>query len=73
MVVEGLNYLVTRSTQELIKIVIEENNKTMEDAMNIIYNSKTFELLCDLETHLYYESPAYIYEMLKQELGDSLN
>ena len=68
MVLEGLNYLVTRSTQELIKIVIEEENKTMEEAMDIIYNSKTFELLCDLETHLYSESPAYVYEMLKQEI-----
>lgn len=72
MVLEGLNYLVTRSTQELIKIVVSENNKTMEEAMDIVYNSKTFELLCDLETHLYYESPAYVYEMLKQELGENI-
>ena len=67
MVLEGLNYLVTRSTQELIKILIEQEDLTKEEAMDIIYNSRTFELLCDLGTHLYYESPAYVYELLKEE------
>lgn len=68
MVKEGLNYLVTRTTQELVKIISEDKNISVEKAMDIVYNSKTFELLCDLETHLYYESPAYVYEMLKEEL-----
>lgn len=68
MVKEGLNYLVTRTTQELVKIVSEDNNIPVEETMDIVYNSKTFELLCDLETHLYYESPAYVYELLKEEL-----
>lgn len=68
MVKEGLNYLVTRTTQELVKIVSEDNNIPVEEAMDIVYNSQTFELLCDLETHLYYEAPAYVYEILKEEL-----
>ncbi|MBO5005174.1 MAG: hypothetical protein J6D03_08045 [Clostridia bacterium] len=70
MVLEGLNYLVTRTTQELLKIIVEDKNITVQEAMDILYNSKTFELLCDLETHLYYESPAYVYEMLKEETRD---
>lgn len=68
MVLEGLNYLVTRTTQELVKILVENKHITKEEAMDIVYNSKTYESLCDLETHLYYESPAYIYEMLKEEI-----
>ena len=70
MVKEGLNYLVTRTTQELVKIVSEDNNIPAEEAMEIVYNSKTFELLCDLETHLYSEAPAYVYEMLKEEIDN---
>ncbi len=70
MVLEGLNYLVTRTTQELLKIIVEDKNITIQEAMDILYSSKTFELLCDLETHLYYESPAYVYEMLKEEISD---
>ena len=68
MVLEGLNYLVTRSTQELVKFLIEDKKISKEEAMDIVYNSKTYELLCDLETHLYSESPAYVYEMLKEEI-----
>ena len=69
MVLEGLNYLVTRTTQELVKILVEEKKITKEEAMDIVYNSNTYELLCDLQTHLYYESPAYVYEMLKEEIN----
>ena len=69
MVLEGLNYLVTRTTQELVKILVEEKKITKEEAMDIVYNSNTYEVLCDLQTHLYYESPAYVYEMLKEEIN----
>lgn len=68
MVLEKLNYLVECITQDLIKYLIEDNNITMEEAMEIVYNSKTFELLNDFETHLYYESSSYVYEYLKEEI-----
>ncbi len=68
MVLEKLSYLVECTIQDLIQYLIEDNNITMEEAMDIVYNSKTFELLNDFGTHLYYESPAYVYEYLKEEL-----
>ena len=37
--------------------------------MVIVYNSKTFELLNDFKTHLYYELSSYVYEYLKEELS----
>lgn len=69
MILDGLNYLVTRNTQELIKLLVENKGISVEKAMDLLYNSKTYDRLCDLETHLYYESPSYIYEMLQGELG----
>lgn len=68
MVLEKLNYLVECIIQDLIRYVIEDNSITIEEAMDIVYNSKTFEKLNNLETHLYYESSSYVYEMLKEEL-----
>lgn len=68
MVLEKLNYLVECITQDLIRYLIEDNNITIEKAMEIVYNSETFEKLNNLETHLYYESPSYVYEILKEEL-----
>lgn len=72
MVLEKLNYLVECITQDLIKYLMEDNkNMTMEEAMDIVYNSKTFEKLNDFETHLYYESSAYVYEYLKEEIENN--
>ena len=68
MVLEKLNYLVECITQDLIQYLMEDNNITMEEAMDIVYNSKTFEQLNDFETHLYYESSSYVYEYLKEKL-----
>ena len=71
MILEKLNYLVECITQDLIQYLIEDNNMTMEEAMDIVYNSKTFEQLNNFETHLYYESSSYIYEYLKEELENN--
>ena len=68
MVIEKLNYIVECTTQDLIRYLIEDNQITMEEAMDIVYNSKTFEQLYDFRTHLYYESSAYVYEYLKEEV-----
>lgn len=68
MVLEKLNYLVECITQDLIQYLIEDNNISMEEAMNIVYNSEMFEQLNDFETHLYYESSSYVYECLKDEI-----
>lgn len=71
MILEKLNYLVECTTQDLILYLMEDNNITMEEAMDIVYNSKTFEQLSDFETHLYYESASYVYEILKEEIKKS--
>lgn len=68
MILEKLNYLVECITQDLIQYLIEDNQISMEEAMNIVYHSKTFEQLNDFETHLYYESSSYVYECLKEEI-----
>ena len=69
MILEKLNYLVECITQDLIQYLIEDNNISMEEAMDIVYKSKTFEKLNDFGTHLYYESSSYVYEYLKEELA----
>lgn len=69
MILEKLNYLVESIIQDLIVYVVEEKNVSKEEAMDIVYNSNTAKKLYDLDTHLYYESSSYIYEMLKEEMG----
>lgn len=71
MVLEKLNYLIEGITKDLVIFLVEDQKISMEDAIDIVYNSKIFEKLNDFQTHLYYESSAYIYELLKEEIEQS--
>ena len=50
---------------------MEERSMSMRGAMVIVYNSQTYAALNNLETGLYYQSPAYLYDTLSQELSPS--
>lgn len=39
-----------------------------EQALRVVYNSKTYEKLCDTKTGLYFQSPRYVYDFLKHEI-----
>lgn len=60
--------MIEYTTQEVVRYIIEDNGVTMEQAMERFYLSTVFEKLNDIETGLYLEGSAYIYEMLKREL-----
>lgn len=60
--------MIEYTTQEVIGYLIEDNGFIMDQAMELFYMSKTFEKLSDVETGLYLEGSAYLYEMLKREL-----
>ena len=62
------DFLIQRLSADLAAILVEEENKTIEQALNIIYNSTTFEKICDVKTGLYQESAGYNYDMLQDEL-----
>lgn len=59
--------MIEYTTQEVIGYLIEEYGISMEQAMKKFYMSDTFEKLSDVETGLYLEGSAYVYEMLKRE------
>ena len=60
--------LIEYIIQDVIAFIIEDENIELEDAMNQFYNSTVFEKLQDIETGLYLESSAYVYDMLKNEM-----
>lgn len=60
--------MIEYTTQEVIRYLVEDSGVAMEQAMDQFYMSETFEKLSDIETGLYLEGSAYIYEMLKREL-----
>ncbi len=60
--------MIEYTTQEIIQYIIEDNELDMTDAMDKFYMSKTFEQLADVETGLYLQGSAYVYERYKAEL-----
>ena len=55
-------------SSEIIRILMEEWQYNMTQAMEIYYTSDTFERLSDPTTGLYYQSAGYVYDFLKKEL-----
>ena len=62
------NYLIDHAQSELVKYVIEDTGCTIEQAMERVYNSPLMPLLQDEEGELYVQSPAYLYEMMNDQL-----
>ena len=53
--------------QQVIQLLAADDNISEEMARERFYLSDIFEKLNDIETGLYQQEPAYIYELLKEE------
>lgn len=63
-----IDYMNECTTRDLALMLVEDYNISLPEALNILYNSETFQKLQDEKTGLYYQSPVYIYDYLKREL-----
>lgn len=59
-------YLTDYALSELVKYVIEDTGCSIEEAMGRVYNSSLMNALQDEEGELYVQSPAYLYELMRQ-------
>ena len=57
------------ATRELCAAVMEHEGADIRTAMKIVYGSKLYAQLSDVETGLYREGPVYLYDMLCEERG----
>ena len=53
---------------ELIQILMEKYAYTMEQAMDTVYSSHTFEKVERTSTGLFYQGSVYVMDMLREEL-----
>ena len=59
--------LVEYQIQDIIENIVTDIQIEYDKAMQIFYNSQTFDKLTDIETGLYLESSAYIYGLFQDE------
>lgn len=62
-------FMVETMTRDLVARLMEERALTMRKAMDIVYSSRTYEALQNLNTGLYFQSPAYVFDELTKEIG----
>ena len=55
--------------RDLAMMLIKKYNVSLSEALDILYNSETFEKLQDERTGLYFQSPLYVFDFLQKELS----
>ena len=55
--------------RDLISRLMEERGVTMQEAFDIVYQSRLFEKLNNPNTGLYFQSSGYVYSYLQDELN----
>ena len=56
-------------TKNLVVLLMDDNPEmTMEQALSTVLNSDTYLRLQNENTHLFYQSPRYVYDFLKTEI-----
>lgn len=56
-------------TKDLIEMLMEDHGMTMQQAMDTLYKSHTYELIEREETGLYYQGAVYVMTFLEEELN----
>ena len=63
------DYLINHIVDRLTEFLMIDKQMDLADALKIVYQSKTYQLLQDKEGALYSQSPSYVYELLTKELN----
>lgn len=64
----NFDFLVEYISARVVEWIMRDQHIGLEQALLLFHNSETFGKLCEKRTDLYIESPAYIYELLTEEL-----
>lgn len=61
-------FLINRIIDKLTEYLVVDSAIALTDALKLVYTSKVYQQLQDVDGELYVQSPSYIYELLKQEM-----
>ena len=62
------DYMVECNARDIALMLMEDENISIEEALRLLYSSKTFENLKNKNSGLYFQSSGYVYEYLRREL-----
>lgn len=61
-------FMINCISKDIVGFLMEDYGKSLEDSLNILYNSETFQKLNNPDTGLYFQSSRYVYQFLKNEI-----
>jgi hypothetical protein len=61
------NFLISYTVDRMVEYLIGDFKLDIPKALDIVYNSTTYDLLNKTDNGLYSQSPTYVYEYLKSE------
>nr|WP_288507635.1 hypothetical protein [uncultured Treponema sp.] len=61
-------YQIECTTRDLADKLVGDFSMTVPEALRVVYNSETYEKLINPKTRLYFQSPLYVYDFLKNEV-----
>ena len=64
---EERQFLIESLCEDLVPMIMDKYGLSDKAAIKKLYTSSTFSKLEDPETGLYYQSPVYLFDMLKEE------
>lgn len=64
----NIEYMNECMARDLVVMLVEDYQISIPEALDILYNSETYEKLQDTRTGLYFQSPVYVYDFLQNEL-----
>ena len=64
----NIQYMNECMMRDLSVMLIAEYQISLAEALDVLYNSKTYEKLQDPRTGLYFQSPVYVFDFLQREL-----
>ncbi len=65
---KNIEYMNECMIRDLAVMLVEDLQISIPEALNILYNSETYEKLQDERTGLYFQSPVYVYDFFQKEL-----
>lgn len=61
-------FIINCDVEEIVLLLQKEYHLSLIDAFEKVYTSQIYEKLTNIKTGLYLQSPAYIYDYLKEEI-----
>ena len=60
---KDIDYMNECTTRDVMQLLVDEKQLSLNEAMNLFYNLKTFRLLMNPETGFYYQSSIYVFDV----------